>query len=547
MKKAADPQWYQDAIIYEVFVRGFSDSNDDGIGDLAGLTAKLDYLHWLGVSCIWLLPVFASPQRDGGYDISDFYQIHPDYGTVADFKQLIKSAHERGIRVISDIVMNHTSDQHPWFQDARSSPSSPKHEWYVWSDTVNRYRDARVIFVDSQQSNWTWDEQAGAYYWHRFFRHQPDLNYDNPEVQEAMLEVVRYWLRMGLDGVRLDAVPYLFVREGTNCENLPETHAYLKRLRADVDQHFPDRVLLAEANQWPQDVRAYFGDGDECHMCFHFPLMPRMFMALRQEQRYPITEILGETPSIPANCQWGIFLRNHDELTLEMVTDDERDYMYSEYARDPLMKLNLGIRRRLAPLLGNGRRQMELFYGLLLSLPGTPILYYGDEIGMGDNIYVGDRDGVRTPMQWSADRNGGFSRADFARLYLPPLMDPLYGYQACNVEQQQRSESSLLQWLRRFIQVRQAHPVFGRGEFEVVEVKNPSIFAFVRSSADEVVLVVNNLSRFSQPAAIDLGRWAGKTPVELVGGVPFPRVEEQPYVLSMGPHGFYWFRLEDAG
>jgi maltose alpha-D-glucosyltransferase/alpha-amylase len=544
--RRGDPQWYQDAIIYEVFVRGFWDSNDDGIGDLAGVTAKLDYLHWLGVNCIWLLPVFSSPQRDGGYDISDFYQIHPDYGSLDDFKRLIKAAHERGIRVISDIVMNHTSDQHPWFQEARSSSASPKHEWYVWSDTVNRFRDARVIFVDSQQSNWTWDEQAGAYYWHRFFRHQPDLNYDNPEVQEAMLEIVRFWLRLGLDGLRLDAVPYLFEREGTNCENLPETHTFLKRLRADVDRRFADRVLLAEANQWPQDVRAYFGDGDECHMCFHFPLMPRMFMALRQEQRYPITEILGDTPAIPPNCQWGIFLRNHDELTLEMVTDDERDYMYAEYARDPLMKLNLGIRRRLAPLLGNGRRQMELFYGLLLSLPGTPILYYGDEIGMGDNIYVGDRDGVRTPMQWSADRNGGFSRADFARLYLPPLMDPLYGYQACNVEQQQRTESSLLQWLRRFIQVRQNHPVFGRGAFEVVEVKNPSIFAYVRSSPEEEVLVVNNLSRFAQPAAISLSRWAGKTPVELVGGVPFPRLEEQTYTLSMGPHGFYWFRLEDG-
>jgi len=541
----SDPQWYRDAVIYEVFVRGFYDSDGDGVGDLQGLTAKLDYLHWLGINCIWLLPVFSSPQRDGGYDISDFYGVHSEYGSLEDFRHLIEGAHERGIRVISDLVMNHTSDQHPWFQEARSEPHAAKRDWYVWSDTVNRYREARVIFVDTERSNWTWDEQAGAYYWHRFFRHQPDLNYDNPEVQEAMLEVVRFWLELGLDGLRLDAVPYLFEREGTNCENLPETHAFLKRLRANVDRHFPDRVLLAEANQWPADVRAYFGDGDECHMCFNFPLMPRMFMALRQEQRYPITEILGQTPAIPENCQWGIFLRNHDELTLEMVSDVERDYMYTEYARDPRMKLNLGIRRRLAPLLGNGRRQMELFYGLLLSLPGTPILYYGDEIGMGDNIYVGDRDGVRTPMQWNGDRNGGFSRADFAQLYLPPLMDPLYGYQACNVEQQQRSQSSLLQWLRRFLQVRHAHPVFGQGEFEVLEVKNPSVFAFVRSSAEEVVLVVNNLSRFSQPAALELGRFAGKVPVELVGRVPFPRIEAQPYPLTLGPHGFYWFRLEE--
>jgi maltose alpha-D-glucosyltransferase/alpha-amylase len=541
----SDPQWYRDAVIYEVFCRGFYDSNGDGVGDLAGLTAKLDYLHWLGVDCLWLLPVFASPLRDGGYDISDFYQVHPDYGTVEDLRLLIEAAHERGIRVISDLVMNHTSDQHQWFQEARQGPDSPKRDWYVWSDTMTRYREARVIFVDSETSNWTWDEQGGAYYWHRFFRHQPDLNYDNPAVQEAMLEVVRFWLRLGLDGLRLDAVPYLFEREGTNCENLPETHAFLKRLRAEVDREFPDRVLLAEANQWPEDVRDYFGDGDECQMCFHFPLMPRMFMGLRQEQRYPITEILSRTPPIPSNCQWGIFLRNHDELTLEMVTDSERDYMYAEYARDPRMKLNVGIRRRLAPLLGNGRRQMELFYGLLLSLPGTPILYYGDEIGMGDNIYVGDRDGVRTPMQWNADRNGGFSGADFAQLYLPPLMDPLYGYQACNVEQQQRSQSSLLQWLRRFLQIRQAHPVFGRGEFQVLELNNPSVFAFVRSSQDEVVLSVNNLSRFSQPAALDLSQFAGKLPVELIGRVPFPVIDEQPYTLALGPHGFYWFRIED--
>ena len=544
MKLAPDPQWYRDAVIYEVFVRGFYDSNDDGIGDLPGLIAQLDYLHWLGVNCLWLLPIFASPQRDGGYDISDFYSVQPEYGTVDDMRRLIKEAHSRGIRVITDLVVNHTSDQHPWFQEARRSVDSPKRDWYVWSDTTSRYEDARVIFVDTEASNWTLDAQAGAYYWHRFFSHQPDLNYANPEVQQAMLDVISFWLELGLDGLRLDAVPYLFEAEGTNCESLPETHEFLKRIRREVDANFPNRLLLAEANQWPTDVRAYFGDGDECQMCFHFPLMPRMFMALRQEQRYPITEILAQTPPIPPDCQWGIFLRNHDELTLEMVTDAERDYMYAEYARDPRMKLNIGIRRRLAPLLGNGRRQMELLYGLLLSFPGTPILYYGDEIGMGDNVYVGDRDGVRTPMQWNGDRNGGFSRADFAQLYLPPLMDPLYGYQACNVEQQQRSESSLLQWVRRFIRVRQAHPVFGRGSFEVVEATNPSILGFLRSSDGETILCVNNLSRFAQPVELDLRKCAGATPIELIGRVPFPKLGSQPYPLTLGPHAFYWLRLE---
>ena len=547
MNLAPDPQWYRDAVIYEVFVRGFFDANDDGIGDLPGLIAKLDYLHWLGVNCLWLLPVFASPQRDGGYDISDFYAIQPEYGTVANMERLITEAHSRGIRVITDLVVNHTSDQHPWFQEARSSRQSPKRDWYVWSDTTSRYQDARVIFIDTEASNWSLDPQTGAYYWHRFFSHQPDLNYENPEVQDAMLEVISFWLGLGLDGLRLDAVPYLFEEEGTNCESLPQTHEFLKRVRREVDARFPDRLLLAEANQWPTDVRAYFGDGDECHMCFHFPLMPRMFMALRQEQRYPITEILAQTPDIPPDCQWGIFLRNHDELTLEMVTDAERDYMYAEYARDPRMKLNIGIRRRLAPLLGNGRRQMELLYGLLLSFPGTPILYYGDEIGMGDNVYVGDRDGVRTPMQWNGDRNAGFSRADFAQLYLPPLMDPLYGYQACNVEQQQRSESSLLQWLRRFIRVRQSHPVFGRGTFEVVEATNPSILGFLRASEGETILCVNNLSRFAQPVELDLRQFAGAIPVELVGRVPFPRVGQQPYPFTLGPHAFYWLSLETAG
>ncbi|MGA8208515.1 MAG: maltose alpha-D-glucosyltransferase [Candidatus Dormiibacterota bacterium] len=545
MSQAPDRDWYRDAVIYEVFVRGFFDANNDGIGDIPGLIEKLDYLHWLGVNCVWLLPIFTSPQRDGGYDISDFYSIQPEYGTLDDMRRLLSEAHSRGIRVITDLVVNHTSDRHPWFQESRSNPNSAKRDWYVWSDTTARYEDARIIFTDTEVSNWTYDPEAGAYYWHRFFSHQPDLNYANPAVQDAMLEVIGFWLEMGLDGLRLDAVPYLFEAEGTNCENLPETHQFLKRIRREVDARFPSRLLLAEANQWPTEVRAYFGDGDECQMCFHFPLMPRMFMALRQEQRYPITEILAQTPPIPDECQWGIFLRNHDELTLEMVTDAERDYMYSEYARDPRMKLNLGIRRRLAPLLGNGRRQMELLYGLLLSLPGTPVLYYGDEIGMGDNLFATDRDGVRTPMQWNGDRNAGFSRADFAQLYLPPLMDPLYGYQACNVEQQERAETSLLQWLRRFIRIRQAHPVFGRGQFELVQVSNPSIFGFVRSSETETILCVNNLSRFAQPVNLDLRLFAGMTPVELIGRVPFPTVGAEPYPLTLGPHGFYWLHLEE--
>ncbi|MGB6771025.1 MAG: maltose alpha-D-glucosyltransferase [Candidatus Dormiibacterota bacterium] len=545
MSQVPDRDWYRDAVMYEVFVRGFYDANNDGIGDIPGLIEKLDYLHWLGVNCVWLLPIFASPQRDGGYDISDFYSIQPEYGTLDDMRRLLSEAHSRGIRVITDLVVNHTSDRHPWFQESRSNPNSAKRDWYVWSDTTDRYQGARIIFTDTEVSNWTYDPEAGAYYWHRFFSHQPDLNYANPEVQDAMLEVISFWLRLGLDGLRLDAVPYLFEADGTNCENLPETHQFLKRIRREVDAQFPSRLLLAEANQWPSDVRAYFGDGDECQMCFHFPLMPRMFMALRQEQRYPITEILAQTPPIPDECQWGIFLRNHDELTLEMVTDAERDYMYSEYARDPRMKLNLGIRRRLAPLLGNGRRQMELLYGLLLSLPGTPILYYGDEIGMGDNLFATDRDGVRTPMQWNGDRNAGFSRADFAQLYLPPLMDPLYGYQACNVEQQERAETSLLQWLRRFIRIRQTHPVFGRGQFELVQVSNPSIFGFVRSSETESILCVNNLSRFAQPVNLDLRLFAGMTPVELIGRVPFPAVGSEPYPLTLGPHGFYWLHLEE--
>ena len=539
--------WFKNAVFYELPVRAFRDANDDGVGDFPGLIDSLDYLQWLGVDCIWLLPFNKSPMRDGGYDISDHYDVLPEYGTVQDVRALMEAAHARGMRVIMDMVMNHTSDQHPWFQQARSSPDNPYRDWYVWSDTKNRYTDARIIFVDTETSNWTWDEQAGAYYWHRFFNHQPDLNYDNAEVREEMKNVCRFWLDLGLDGFRLDAVPYLFEREGTNSENLPETHEFLADLRATIDREYGgDKVLLAEANQWPEDVVDYFGtlEHPECHMCFHFPLMPRMFMGLRREQRYPITEILERTPTIPEKCQWGLFLRNHDELTLEMVSDEERDYMWQEYATDPRMKLNLGIRRRLAPLLNNGRRQMELFYGLLLSLPGAPILYYGDEIGMGDNVYLGDRDGVRTPMQWSEDRNGGFSRADFAQLYMPPLMDPVYGYAACNVAAQRRNASSLLHWLRRFVAVRKRWPVFGAGTFEALDAANPSVFAFLRTLDDHVVLCVNNLSRFAQPVELDLRRFFGLTPVEMIGHVHFPPIGELPYLLTMAPHGFYWFTLE---
>ncbi|HJZ67768.1 MAG TPA: maltose alpha-D-glucosyltransferase [Blastocatellia bacterium] len=539
-----DPLWFKDAVFYEVYVRGFCDSNGDGIGDFRGLTEKLDYIQWLGVDCIWLLPMYPSPLRDGGYDISDCCNILPDYGTLDDFKNFLDAAHVRGIRVIADLVLNHTSDQHPWFQEARSSPDSPKRNWYVWSDTDLKYQDARVIFIDSENSNWTWDEEAGAFYWHRFFRHQPDLNYDNPEVQQAIIDVVSFWMEMGIDGFRVDAVPYLYERENTNCENLPETHAFLKRLRAHVDTHYPGRLLLAEANQWPEDVVAYFGNGDECHMAYNFPIMPRLFMALRQEDRRPIVEILERTPDIPDNCQWGMFLRNHDELTLEMVTDEERDYLYSEYAKDRRMRLNLGIRRRLAPLFDNGRRRIELMHGLLFSLPGSPFLYYGDEIGMGDNMYLGDRDGVRTPMQWSVDRNAGFSRADFAQLYFPVIMDPVYGYQAVNVEAQQRHSTSLLHWMRNAIAMRKQHPVFGRGSLRFVKPENRTIFAFIRSYKDDTVLCVFNLSRHAQPTELDLRGYEGFTPIEMSGGVRFPRIGEWPYQLSLNGYGFLWFELK---
>ncbi|MDQ3751642.1 MAG: maltose alpha-D-glucosyltransferase [Actinomycetota bacterium] len=537
-----DPLWYKTAVFYEVYVRSFYDANADGIGDFRGMRDQLDYLEWLGIDCVWLLPFYQSPMRDGGYDIADFYSIMPEYGTLNDFSEFLAAAHERGIRVVADLVMNHTSDQHPWFLESRR-PGSSKRDWYVWSDTNERYPDARIIFLDSEKSNWAWDDAAGAYYWHRFFSHQPDLNYSNAEVQAQMMSVVRFWLDIGLDGFRLDAVPYLFEREGSNCENLPETHAFLKRVRAEVDKDYEDIVLLAEANQWPADVVAYFGEADECHMAFHFPLMPRMFMAARRQVRYPVVEILEQTPDIAGSCQWGLFLRNHDELTLEMVTDEERDYMYGEYAKDPRMKVNLGIRRRLAPLLENSRREIELFHAMLLSLPGTPIIYYGDELGMGDNIYLGDRDSVRTPMHWTLDRNAGFSRADFAQLYLPVLLDPVYGYQAVNVESAQRDQYSFLQWIRRMLAIRRQHPVLSMGSLQMLHPANPSIFAFVRKLNDDIVLVVNNLSSRAQAAELDLGEYQGMVPVELLGRERFPRIGKLPYLLTFVRHGFYWFQL----
>jgi maltose alpha-D-glucosyltransferase/alpha-amylase len=544
MSLTHDPEWYKTAIFYEVVTRGFYDANGDGTGDIRGLIDKLDYLQWLGVDCLWLLPFYDSPLRDGGYDIRDFHKVLPEFGTVDDVAELLEAAHVRGIRVIADMVMNHTSDEHAWFLEARQ-PGSPMRDWYVWSDHDERYPDARIIFVDTEKSNWSWDSDAGAYYWHRFFSHQPDLNYDNPEVAEAMLDVVRFWLGLGFDGLRLDAIPYLYERDGTNCENLPETHAYLRRLRAMVDEEFEDKILLAEANQWPADVVDYFGDGDECHMAFHFPVMPRMYMGVRREEAKPIIEVLEHTPAIPGNAQWGIFLRNHDELTLEMVTDEERDYMYDAYARDPRMRANVGIRRRLAPLLDNGRDTIELFHALLLSLPGSPVMYYGDEIGMGDNIYLGDRDGVRTPMQWSGDRNSGFSRADFAQLYLPPIMDPVYGYAAVNVESQERAPKSLLHWVRNMVHARKEHPVFGTGSFEALDSDNGKVLAFLREGDGEALLVVANLAASAQPVQLDLSRFAGRVPVELLGGTAFPRIGDLTYLLTLAPHGFYWFALEE--
>jgi maltose alpha-D-glucosyltransferase/alpha-amylase len=535
--------WYKNAIIYQIHVRSFFDSNGDGIGDFQGLAQKLNYVQELGVNTIWLMPFFPSPLRDDGYDISDYRSVHPSYGTLDDFKAFLASAHERGLRVIIELVANHTSDQHPWFQESRSSTSNPKRDWYVWSDTDSKYRGTRIIFVDTERSNWAWDPVSKAYYWHRFFSHQPDLNFDNPAVRQEMWNVMKFWLELGVDGFRLDAIPYLIEREGTSCENLPETHEVIRELRRKADEEFPGTMLLAEANQWPADLRPYFGNGDEFHMAFHFPLMPRMFMGLRLEDRKPITEILQQTPDIPASCQWCLFLRNHDELTLEMVTDIERDYMYDIYASDKSMRLNLGIRRRLAPLLDNDRRRIELMNGMLMSLPGTPIIYYGDEIGMGDNIYLGDRNGVRTPMQWSGGPNGGFSGADPESLYSPPIRNPVYGFQAVNVLSQERFDHSLLEWMKRLLQVRISTPVFGSGSIEFLHPANHRVLAYVRQLGKEMVLVVNNLSSSAQAVELDLRRYKGNILIEMFGKNIFPRIGDLAYLLTMGPYQFYWFRL----
>ena len=543
MPPTADAQWYKDAIIYQVHVRAFQDSNGDGIGDFAGLAQRLDYLQRLGVNALWLMPFFPSPLRDDGYDISDYYSVHPNYGNLDDFKGFLSAAHQRGIRVIIEMVLNHTSDQHPWFQESRKSVDNPRRDWYVWSDTDTRYQGVRIIFVDTELSNWAWDPVSKSYYWHRFFSHQPDLNFDNPAVREEVWNVMKFWLEMGVDGFRLDAVPYLMEREGTSCENLPETHEVIKELRAKLDHQFPGRMLLAEANQWPADLGPYFGDSDEFHMAFHFPLMPRMFMALKLEDRKPITEILKQTPKIPDICQWCLFLRNHDELTLEMVTDMERDYMYDEYARDRSTRINVGIRRRLAPLLDNDRRKIELMNGLLMSLPGTPIVYYGDEIGMGDNVRLGDRNGVRTPMQWDGGWNAGFSSADPETLYSMTILNPLYGYQSVNVDAQKRSAHSLLSWMRRIIEVRKSTPVFGRGTIEFLYPNNHRVLAYVRQLGRETVLVVNNLSDSAQAVELDLAQYKGSILVEMFGRNLFPRIGDLPYLLTLAPYQFFWFRL----
>jgi maltose alpha-D-glucosyltransferase/alpha-amylase len=541
---ADDPLWYKDAIIYQLHVKAFFDHNDDGMGDFQGLTASLDYIQSLGVNAVWLLPFYPSPLRDDGYDIADYRNVHPDYGTLRDFRIFVREAHRRGIRIITELVVNHTSDQHPWFQTARKArPNSAKRNYYIWSDTDHKFPETRIIFTDTESSNWAWDPVAQAYYWHRFFSHQPDLNHNNPQVVKSVQRVMKFWLDMGVDGLRLDATPYLCVREGTNNENLPETHAVLKQLRAYVEAHYRNRMLLGEANQWPEDVRDYFGDGDECHMNYHFPLMPRIYMAVAQEDRHPIVEIMLQTPEIPGNCQWTIFLRNHDELTLEMVTDKERDYMYSMYAADRRMRLNVGIRRRLAPLMDNDIDKIRLLNSLLLSMPGSPIIYYGDELGMGDNIFLGDRNGVRTPMQWSPDRNAGFSKTDPARLYLPPIMDPIYGYQAVNVEAQSRDSSSLLTWMKRIIAVRKAHISFGRGELKFLHPGNRKILAYLRIFDSEVILCVANLAHSAQPVELNLSNYAGHIPVELLGQTVFPPIGELPYLLTLPGYGFYWFQL----
>jgi maltose alpha-D-glucosyltransferase/alpha-amylase len=540
----ADPEWYKDAVVYQLHVKAFYDSNDDGIGDFRGLTERLDYVRDLGVNTVWLLPFYPSPLKDDGYDVADYRNVNPAYGTTADFHTFVREAHRAGLRVVTELIVNHTSDQHPWFQAARRAPpGSSKRNFYVWSDDPHRYAGTRIIFTDTERSNWAWDDVAQSHYWHRFFSHQPDLNFDNPQVLKAVFRVMRHWLGMGVDGFRLDAIPYLVEREGTNNENLPETHAVLKQLRAAVDAGFPDKLLLAEANQWPEDVREYFGNGDECHMAYHFPLMPRMYMAIAQENRHPIVEIMQQTPDIPDNCQWAIFLRNHDELTLEMVTSRERDYMYQMYAADPRARINVGIRRRLAPLLENDLGRIKLMKSLLLSMHGSPILYYGDEIGMGDNIYLGDRDGVRTPMQWRPERNAGFSRADPQRLYLQPIMDPVYGYQAVNVESQMRDPSSLLQWTRRMLAVRAQSQALGRGRLTFLKPGNRKVLAYLREYQDETILCVANLARNPEPVELDLARFKGRVPIELLGRTAFPPVGDLPYLLTLGGHGFLWFRL----
>jgi maltose alpha-D-glucosyltransferase / alpha-amylase len=541
----SDPEWYKDAIFYELRVPSFYDGNGDGLGDFPGLIEKLDYLQDLGVTALWLLPFFPSPMRDDGYDISNYMDVHPSLGTLADFRHFLREAHRRGLRVVGELVLNHTSDAHVWFKRARRAPSgSSARDFYVWSDSTDRYGEARIIFKDFERSNWTWDPVAGAYYWHRFFSHQPDLNFDNPAVRRALLRVVDFWFGMGVDGLRLDAVPYLYEREGTNCENLPETFAFLEELRRHVDRKFKDKLLLAEANQWPEDAVRYLEGGNKCHMAFHFPIMPRMFVALRMEDRFPITEILAQTPPLPASCQWALFLRNHDELTLEMVTDEERDYMYRAYGKDPSTRLNLGIRRRLAPLLENNRRRIELMNGLLLSLPGSPILYYGDEIGMGDNIHLGDRNGVRTPMQWNPDRNAGFSGVNPQKLYLPVIIDPEYNYESVNVETEQQNPSSLLWWTKRLIALRKRYRAFGRGTCEFLEPDNPKVLAFVRQFGEERLLVVANLSRFTQFVELDLAKFRGLVPVDVFGRAPFPPIRDAPYALTPGPHAILWFTLE---
>jgi maltose alpha-D-glucosyltransferase/alpha-amylase len=535
--------WYKDAVIYQLHVRTFCDSDGNGSGDFRGLTNKLDYLKELGVNALWLLPFYPSPLRDDGYDIADYTSVNPSYGTIEDFKTFLDAAHSRGIRVITEVVVNHTSDQHPWFQEARSSRDNPKRDWYVWSDTDTRYQGVRIIFVDTEMSNWSWDPISKSYYWHRFFSHQPDLNFDNPAVREAVWEVMKFWLDMGVDGFRLDAVPYLVERDGTSCENLPETHDVIRDMRRRLDRNYPGKMLLAEANQWPADVRAYFGEGDEFHMAFHFPLMPRMFMAVKLEDRKPIIDILEQTPQIPETCQWCIFLRNHDELTLEMVTDIERDYMYDSFANDKAMRINLGIRRRLAPMMENDRRRIELLNGLLLSMPGTPIIYYGDEIGMGDNIYLGDRNGVRTPMQWNGGWNAGFSSSDPERLYSPLISNPVYGYQAVNVDSQRRSEHSLLSWTKSVIRTRNSSKVFSRGSIEFLNPLNHRVLAYVRQLGDEKVLVVNNLASSAQAVELNLQAYKGHIPIEMFGRNLFPRIGDLPYLLTLGPYQFYWFRL----